>query len=171
RAYARLAHDLGPFGNLFADQLREFSGGAGDDFESHVRHALFRLGQFHDAYDFSVKLLHDGARRAGGREQAVPRVGGKPRKTLLRNRPERTCGVTAVMPMITIGICPASTSITACPPPLYGTCVICTFARRLSNSPDMCPMLPIAEVPHAIAPGFTRASAISSCRFFAGTPG
>ncbi len=71
-----------------------------------------------------------------------------------------------MMPM-----CPATRSVTAGPPPLYGTCVKSVPVRSLNSSVARCGTLPLPGEPYMIVPGFAFASASSSCGVAAPTEG
>src|SRR5438067_2199863 len=57
------------------------------------------------------------------------------------------------------------------PDPLYGMCVMFTPVTSLKSSPERCVFVPWPEDAKLSWPGFDFASAMTSCRLFAGTDG
>ena len=62
--------DTAPFVRLGFDVGREFIRRAGDDFHAFRHHPLLQLGRAQAARDFVVKLVDDGTRRSGRRQNA-----------------------------------------------------------------------------------------------------
>src|SRR5688572_13301522 len=71
----------------------------------------------------------------------------------------------------TSGIWPPIASMSAWPPPLYGTWIKRRPALWLRSSPDRCGVEPIPDVPYENALGLARAALMNSVRFLAGTDG
>src|SRR6185436_3412085 len=64
--------ELRPAGDVFLDEGAEFLGGVADRLEAEAGHAVSYLGVLHGGDEERVQLLDEGARGAGGDEDAVP---------------------------------------------------------------------------------------------------
>src|ERR1051326_7274952 len=69
---AGLLDELRPAGDVFLDEGAEFLGGVADRLEAEAGPAVSYLGVLHGGDEEHVQLLDDGARGAGGDEDAVP---------------------------------------------------------------------------------------------------
>ena len=118
---------------------------------------------------------HEVASKPGSPCSAIVGISGAdgerfaPVTPIARSLPSRTTGIAEGMLSNIIVICPPSRSGIANWRPLYGTCWVFTPARLLNSSPDTCTEVPMPGEPKVSCPGLAFASAISSCRVFAGT--
>ena len=85
--------------------------------------------------------------------------------------PAATCCDTSIGLANIIPMCPATRSVTAGPPPLYGTCVKSVPVRSLKSSVARCGTLPLPGEPYMTVPGFALPRASSSCGVLTPTDG